>query len=72
MKTKNKVQPGLDWTSVDELEPNEKELVLTRRKTAYGFTEPMELRRKGEFWFFPDWSQKIYNAPTQWKSIVSQ
>lgn len=66
MKRKEKIQPGLDWTDAEKYPPNEKQLVLTRRKTRYGFTEPLELRRKGEFWFFSDWSQRTYNSPDFW------
>lgn len=69
MKRK-KVVPGLDWTDVQDAQPPEKALVSTRRKSAVGYSEPIELRRKGEDWFFPDWTQKIATlVPMQWKYV---
>lgn len=58
--------PTSTWIPVKNKLPEEFKKVLTRRKTRYGFTEPIELRRKGELWFFPDWTQKTYNEPDFW------
>jgi hypothetical protein len=70
MRKKNNPQQeyGIDWTSTSKALPTEIREVLTRSHNLWnGFTEPLILRRKGEYWFFPDWTQRVYQVPLEWK-----
>jgi len=64
--TKNNPQIGTDWTETKNHLPEERRLVVARIDQFYKGNE-IELRRKGENWFFPDWTQKYYQEPTHWK-----
>lgn len=63
-----KNQPTNDWHFTENELPVERKEVITRNADGWGsYSKETILRRKGEFWFFSDWTQKTYYVPTQWK-----
>lgn len=70
MRKRNNPPTGHDWTPTCVALPEEREAVQTCNKNLWnGFTEPVTLRRKGEYWFFSDWSQRVYRQPEYWRRI---
>lgn len=64
-KTKN--NPPSEWTKTSDRLPEEKREVITRTLGKWGSKREERLRRKGEFWFFPDYSVRMMNAPDIWR-----
>lgn len=63
-----KKKPALaEWREVATELPPEKIEVQTMVNRGRGKSQEQVLRRKGEFWFFPDWTQRVYFAPTHWR-----
>lgn len=61
---------GNDWVSTKTRLPIEKKAVVTRNADGWsGYSEETILRRKGEFWFYPDWSIRTYYIPMEWKYL---
>ena len=57
----------MDWKKTGDEQPPNGDLVMTKIDDRGGLrNENALLRRKGNLWFFPDYSMYVYYAPTHW------
>ncbi len=58
-----------EWIKVSDELPPEKEEVDTKIHDVHGCRNEQPLRRRGNLFFFPDWSMYVYYTPTHWRKV---